>query len=634
MPSSELTGPSPDQMRALLERAADGVVLIDEHGRFADANAVACEILGRSREDLLGMRVAEVVSRSEDLKSRIRVFSETGSQGGVVAIHRPDGSVRFVEYGSIAKFIPGRDLSILRDVTESRRALEQLNRSQAHLLMSQRLAHIGSWELDLDIAENINENPLRWSDELFRIFGYEPGAVQVTNDLFFSHVHPDDRLLIAEAVSKALETGGVYSIEHRIARTDLQERIVHERGEIIIDRKTGRRLKMIGTTQDITERRALELQLRQSQKMEALGRLASGVAHDFNNLLTVINGYGALLRDALRGQDAAVHTYVEEIERAGQRATALTGQLLSFSRQSVLSPRSLDLNSLLREHERMLRRLLGDRIELTMRLAEDACPVFADSEGLVQMILNLVANARDAIVGPGMVEIRTAADAAEAGGSIELTVADNGVGMTAEVQARIFEPFFTTKKHGRGTGLGLATVYGIARQSGGQVRVESEPGNGSRFRVILPRSDRPVEQASSLEDASSVPGGTETILLVEDEPEVRRFAAQVLRGYGYAVIEASGADQALRLAAAGPVHLVLTDVVMPGQTGFELAQALRTQLPGLRVLFMSGYTNRKEMYGEWVDQASLLAKPFSPVVLARRVRATLDAPASRSTARG
>lgn len=366
-------------------------------------------------------------------------------------------------------------------------------RSPAHFMLSQALAHIGSWELDLDIVEDLNKNPLRWSDELFRIFGYEPGGVEVTNDLFFEHVHPDDRAAIQNAVREALDTGGVYSIEHRIRRKDGLERVVHERGEIILDPKTGRQKQMIGTAQDITDWRILEAKLAESQRMEALGRLAAGVAHDFNNILTVVNNCAELIGE--KTSDDKIQRRLGQILRATGEAAALTHQLLAFSRQSILERKSVNLNTLLEENRGMIKRILRREIKLSINLTPGLWNVHTDPGELIRVILNLAANARDAITGPGEITIETAnvdapADAGKKspGDFVLIRVRDSGGGMTEDVKAHIFDPFYTTKEVGKGTGLGLATAYGLIRQSGGHIVVESEPGLGATFFVYLPRS--------------------------------------------------------------------------------------------------------------------------------------------------
>lgn len=385
---------------------------------------------------------------------------------------------------------------------------------------------------------------------------------------------------------------------------------------------------------DFTERKRLEEQLLQSQKMEAVGNLAGGIAHDFNNLLTVINGYTELAAIKLEeGHPSLAH--LDEVRKAGERATELTRQLLAFSRKQVLQPRPLDLNQAVLDAERMLRRVLGERVEVVTDLAPDLGAVSADPTQIHQVILNLAVNARDAMPDGGKLFFQTANVELGAGSSrftgnlppgkyVMLAVSDTGIGMDESTLARVFEPFFTTKEPGRGTGLGLSTVYGIVSQSGGGIEVLSQLGAGATFKIVLPRI---VEEADAAHpEAESAPGGTETILLVEDEADVRHFAAEALRSYGYSVLEAAGGREALRIAeAAGDgIRLLVTDVVMPEMNGTELASRITSVLPDVRVVYMSGYPDG--LIGHIAPlrgDALYLQKPFSSAALARKVREAL-----------
>ena len=384
---------------------------------------------------------------------------------------------------------------------------------------------------------------------------------------------------------------------------------------------------------DITQRKQIEEQLRHSQKMEAIGQLAGGVAHDFNNLLTAINGYADLA--LARGvHDEAVVEDLEEILKAGERAATLTRQLLAFSRKQVIQPRVLDLNALVRNLMKMVRRLIGEHIGLQLRLDPELGNIDADPTQIEQVIVNLAVNARDAVAGGGRVLLETRNETLTHGSAVVdalpgeyvvMQVRDSGRGMTAETAARIFEPFFTTKERGKGTGLGLATVYGIVRQNKGYVEVRSEPGQGAEFTIYLPRSGKKVDSALSAPTTS--PYGTETVLLVEDEGLVRTLASRSLRSYGYTVIEATSAADALRATADldGRLDLVVTDVVMPGMSGQELAQRLVSSRPQAKVLFVSGYPDDLiREHGVIEPGIAFLQKPFSPEALSRRVRQMLD----------
>jgi CheY-like chemotaxis protein len=357
--------------------------------------------------------------------------------------------------------------------------------------------------------------------------------------------------------------------------------------------------------------------------MEAVGRLAGGIAHEFNNLLTVINGYAALLLQDL-GATAPATEPAHAILKAGERAAGLTRQLLTFSRKQIVAPRVFDLNAVVTDTEALLRRLIGEDVLLTKDLQAGLGAVRADPTQVQQVVLNLAVNARDAMPDGGRLSIATR----DAGEYVLLTVTDTGCGMTDEVQAHLFEPFFTTKGPGKGTGLGLSTVYGIVKQSGGHIEVESQPGMGTTVRVHLPRGDEAPAEEKPPGDGLP-PRGTETVLLAEDEDEVRALVRQVLQGGGYAVLEARDGAEALAVATryGGPIDLLVTDVVMPGVDGRGLAERLSGRYPRLKVLYLSGYTDDAVVRrGVSQEEAHFLQKPFSPAVLARKVREVLDAP--------
>ncbi|HEV8304402.1 MAG TPA: response regulator [Gemmatimonadales bacterium] len=393
---------------------------------------------------------------------------------------------------------------------------------------------------------------------------------------------------------------------------------------------------ILALTTDITERRQLEEELRQAQKMEAIGQLAGGVAHDFNNILTAIHGYADLLGDALPAGDARLED-VEEIRKAARRAAQLTRQLLAFSRKQVLEPRVLDLNALVENLDKMLRPLLGENVELTTALAPALNAVRADPNQLEQVILNLAINARDAMPQGGKLTIETADVALDEhyatrhvgvapGRYVMLAVSDTGTGMDEQTKARIFEPFFTTKEPGKGTGLGLSTVYGIVKQSGGNIWLYSEPGRGTTFKIHFPAVDATVDEAPNAARAGGL-DGVETVLVAEDDEQLRRLAQRALAGRGYTVLEADGGAAALAVARRhpGPIHLLLTDVIIPGMDGRSLAQALQAERPDLRVLFMSGYADKAIVHHGVLDSGvAYLAKPFTTEAVARKVREVLD----------
>jgi PAS domain S-box-containing protein len=403
---------------------------------------------------------------------------------------------------------------------------------------------------------------------------------------------------------------------------------------------------ILGIARDVTERRVaratqshLEEQLRQSQKMEAIGRLAGGVAHDFNNLLTIITGRTSMLLD--QATSDRERRDLEIVFEAGQRAAALTRQLLAFSRKQVLRPRPVDVNGVVTGLEPMLRRVIGEDIELGIVVGAPECGAVADAGQLEQVLMNLVVNARDAMPRGGKITIETAPvdldeDYArehvgvQAGPYVMLAVTDTGVGMDAATRERIFEPFFTTKPEGHGTGLGLATVFGIVAQSGGSIWVYSELGHGTTFKIYLPRVEVAAAASPSPPRASARPRGTETVLLVEDDDGVRFVGEDVLKRLGYTVLSARNGEEALRTSAAhaGPIAILVSDIVMPGMTGPELRERLAAQRPDMKVLFLSGYAAGTAVHHGVIDPAvAFLEKPFGPEALARKIRAVIDGPA-------
>jgi len=393
----------------------------------------------------------------------------------------------------------------------------------------------------------------------------------------------------------------------------------------------------LGIARDITEARLLEDQFRQAQKMDAFGQLAGGVAHDFNNLLTVINGYSELLLQELPPSDPS-RQMIKEIYQAGERSAGLTRQLLAFSRQQILATRILDLNEVVAETDKMLRRLIGEDVLLTTTLQSDPWMVRADPGQIEQVLLNLAVNARDAMPTGGRLTIetknveldesyvRTNKDA-RAGRHVLVSVSDTGSGIPPAVMAKISEPFFTTKETGKGTGLGLATVYGIVKQSGGHIAVYSEVGKGATFKIYLPQVERRSVGAKTPSQILAPPRGTETILIAEDEASVRALTSMILTECGYQVLEAADGDAAVRLAAGhvGPIHLLVTDVVMPGASGRATAERLTKQYPTMRVIYVSGYTDDAVIrHGVLREGVSFLQKPFTAAALARKVRDVLD----------
>jgi PAS domain S-box-containing protein len=400
----------------------------------------------------------------------------------------------------------------------------------------------------------------------------------------------------------------------------------------------GRSVRLV-VAQDVSERQLLESQLRQAQKMEAIGRLAGGVAHDFNNLLMVIKGHTELLLNVLPPSDHVTRK-IEQIDRSADRAIALTRQLLAFSRMQVLQPRAMNLNSVVEEMGKLIPRLIGEDIELIVRSSADLGTIRADASQMEQVIMNLAVNSRDAMPKGGRFTIETsnveldnlyraAHPVVQPGKYVLLAVSDTGTGMDAETQAHIFEPFFTTKEQGKGTGLGLATIYGVVKQSGGFIWVYSELDKGTTFKIYLPRVDEPAASIPVIHIPSSLARGTETVLLAEDEQDVREVAREFLESAGYTVLEAAGGEAALQVAAAhsGAIDLLITDMVMPGMSGQELARKMRGLRNGIRVIYMSGYSEHAAGEAAKCDAAAVvLTKPFSRSTLLRTVRDILPIP--------
>jgi PAS domain S-box-containing protein len=417
------------------------------------------------------------------------------------------------------------------------------------------------------------------------------------------------RLALGETVTfdsrHVRKDGGSFPVEVRVRAFEARGQTFH-----------------LALVRDTTARRELEDQLRHAQKMEAIGRLAGGVAHDFNNLLTVINGYSDVLLDQMP-EDSTDHADLAMIRDAGERAAALTAQLLAFSRRTIIAPKALNLNTVVERLVKMCKRIIGEHIALDTQLDPELASVMADSGQIEQVIMNLVVNARDAMPRGGKLAITTSNIRTLNGHYARLAVSDTGEGMTDEIRARVFEPFFTTKPQGHGSGLGLATAYGIVEQANGQIRVDSTPGEGSSFSVILPVIDasEPVPPLFSRER----PRGSETVMLVEDEDAVRRLVQRALELHGYCVLPARNGEEAesIERSHLGPIHLLITDVVMPGMGGRELADTIKSRRPQLKILYISGYTNDEVVrHGVILARDAFLQKPFTPGGLVAMVRAT------------
>jgi PAS domain S-box-containing protein len=460
-------------------------------------------------------------------------------------------------------------------------------------------------------------------------------------DFWQNHIHSEDRQHIVELSRKSIGEGKDYSLEYRALAADGRVVWLQDIVRLVRD-SSGRVCQLRGVMVDITARRQLEEEFLQAQKMEAVGRLAGGVAHDFNNLLTIISGYVELVLEKMEAV-SPLKPHVEEIKKASDRAAGLTRRLLAFSRRQAIMPQVLNLGEVAAGTEKMLRRLIGEDIELVLQSDPVLGSVRADPAQIEQILVNLAVNARDAMPQGGKIVIETSnvhLDEAFAsshaavtpGPYVMLAVSDTGTGMEARVRAHVFEPFFTTKERGKGTGLGLATVYGIVKQSDGNIWVYSQPGVGTTFKIYLPRVDVVPESRPQAAAPGPRVRGSETILLVEDEDAVRSLVRGLLEKEGYQVLEASRPSEALALNEQheGRIHLILSDVVMPQMNGPQLAEKLVSMRPDTRVLYMSGYTDNAIIHYDILDQGTpFLQKPFSHETLAHKVREVLDAPTRR-----
>jgi len=563
----------------------------------------------------------------------------SGSIGEEVAVEAMRaGAHDYVVKGKLARLPP----AVEREMKRSLERRAERERGEAHRQLERRYRRIIETANEGIIITDTDDRLLFVSRRAEQMFGYEPGELlgRPTIDLV---AHAD-----LPAVSPSLERrrrGVAESGELKLKRKDGAVVWVLRSSSPILDDE-GRYEGMFGMLMDITEKKRAEESLRQTErqlhvakKMEAIGNLAGGVAHDFNNLLSIILSYSTLLAEDMAAGDPR-RADLEEIQSAGKRAEDLTRQLLAFGRQQILQPRVVDLNEGVAGMERMLRRLIGEDIELTVVLAASLGRVLVDPGQVDQIIMNLAVNSRDAMPGGGKLTIETAnveLDAAYAaahagtrpGPHVLLAVTDTGMGMDEATLSRMFEPFFTTKEQGKGTGLGLATVFGIVHQSGGSVWVYSEPGQGTTFKVYFPRTDvTPTEGPTTNPPVVGPLGGTETILMVEDDNSLRVLAGAILQRCGYHVIEAQSGGDALLICEQHPatIHLLLTDVVMPRMSGRQLAERLHPLRPTMKVLYMSGYTNNSIVHHGVLDSGvAFLQKPITPEALARKVREVLNA---------
>jgi PAS domain S-box-containing protein len=605
-------------------------------GRVHRVNPAWQRTLGYTDEELLSRSLLEGIVHEEDREAAVEVLRSLSEgielNAFEIRCRCKDGSYRWILWNAAPSLDRGGFYATGRDITGRKLAEQALAEREERIRLLLESTAEAIYGVDLE-GNCIFANPA-----CARLLGYgDPGELIGKNMHALIHYKHSDGRPYAEVDCPThrarLQGEGVHVVDEVFWQADGSKLEVEYWSFPM--RTGGESVGAVVTFWDISERKRLEAQLRQAQKLEAMGRLAGGIAHDFNNMLAVIGGYSELLLSNVK-EDGLVRQGLAEIHRAGERGAALTRQLLIFSRKELIRPQLLDLNEVVVDTHKLLRRLIGEHIEFVTVVNTTPCCVRADAGHLEQVLMNLAVNARDAMPDGGKLTVRTAnadldesiVEGASAGPYVVLSVSDDGTGMDEQTRAHAFEPFFTTKAAGVGTGLGLATVHSIVEQTGGRINVESEPGKGTTFRIYLPREAGCAATAVA-QSFEALPGGSETILLVEDEDMVRRLVRSVLERGGYRVVEAMHGEEALRVAEQhdGPIHLLLTDVVMPALGGRELAELLQASRPDIRVLFMSGYTDDLVLrHGLEAGTSALLEKPFTAFALSSKVREVLDSP--------
>ena len=619
-----------------MDSAADGISILEKEGQLVYANSAFAKMMRFEQASaMIGKNWREIYDERDValLEDHIRdSLKGTGKWSEQVSLNRRDGSRIPVEM-TITVTPQGGVVSVARDISE------RLKAERAHLETEAKYKMFVEQVAAVSYIAEVGLHG-KWhyvSPQVEAMLGYTQEEWLAGAEDWILHVFEEDHPVIETAEQNFMKARR-FQAEYRIKRKD--GRIIWVSDNAVFVPGSESHPLMEGIIVDITERRLLENQLQQARRMEAVGRLAGGVAHDFNNLLTIIKGYVELALNRVTSHPE-LRGNIQQIADAADRAVTLVRQLLAFSRKQVLKPKVLDLNSIVLNMDKMVRRLMSETVEMTTKVEKHLAAVKADPGQIEQVILNLIVNARDAMPDGGRLWIETknvelnasfASDQSliKPGSYVMLSVMDTGVGISPDTLPHIFEPFYTTKESSRGTGLGLSTVYGIVKQSGGHIMVTSEVGKGTTFKVYLPRVEDSF-QAPRKREWAETPGekGKETILLVEDEPAVRGLAHMVLSEQGYTVIEAQNSEEAVRLAGkhGSEIHLLLTDVVMPGMSGHDLAKHLTALHANLRVLYMSGYTNNVIAENGTLEEGlSFLQKPFTPQVLTQRVREALSGP--------
>jgi PAS domain S-box-containing protein len=621
------------RLAAIVEGSEDAIIAWGRNGVITDWNQAAARLYGHSAEEAIGRNISIIVPprRTNELTEALNtVAAGERIQQFETVRQRKDGGLVDVSFS--ASPLIGQDgtiiggSSITHDITRRKRNAEALRRSEERFRLVARATKDSI--MDCDLASGATW----WSDSYGEQFGYPATMPKPDVEAWRKLIHPEDQCRTWNGFQTALARhADSYEVEYRFRRADDAYAIVLHRAYIVYD-EAGRPARTISTMTDLSDRRELEEQFRQAQKMEAVGRLAGGVAHDFNNLLMIIGSYAYMMGEQLGPEDQH-RKDLDEVLKAVDRAAALTRQLLAFSRKQLLSPRIIDMNAVVEDSLQMITRLIGEDVELKVSLGKPLWAVRADPGQIVQVLMNLCVNARDAMCSGGElaigsenisidVEAARKRPAFVPGNYATLVVSDTGTGMTKEVQAHLFDPFFTTKESGRGTGLGLSTVYGIVKQSGGYVWVDSELGRGSSFRIYFPAVDAPLT-ATITPEIKKAEGQGEIILLVEDEEALRESISTYLSLHGYKVLAASNGAQALHIASshAESIHVLLTDKILPKLSGVELAREIARTSPQAVTLYMSGYIDRESMdYDPATSTAEFLQKPFALQTLLQKLR--------------
>jgi two-component system, cell cycle sensor histidine kinase and response regulator CckA len=619
--------------RRLFETAKDGILLLDaKTGQITDVNPFLIKLLNYSRDELIGARLWEI-GPFKDIKECKLAFLELQEKEYIryesLPLESKDGLPIEVEFVSNVYGLSGGTKVIqcnIRDITRRKRAEEELQQSEERFLLAAQATRDAIWDWDIK-SGRIWRNQYFWDHFGYRTKDTEHGLAG-WKDL----LHPEDRDRVWNGFQAALlRRSDSYEVEYRFRRADDSYAVLLDRAYIVYD-ETKQPIRAVGAITDLSDRRELEEQFRQAQKMESVGRLAGGVAHDFNNLLMVITAHTEIMREGLRPEDR-LRKNLAAVQKAAERGASLTQQLLAFSRKQILLPRIIDLNAVVDDSVKMVRRLIGEDVELNVSLSKPLWAVKADPGQIVQVLMNLCVNARDAMRIGGELAIVTKNisidfEAANKrpdlipGSYAALVVNDTGTGMTKEVQARLFEPFFTTKESGRGTGLGLSTAFGIVKQSGGYIWVDSELGRGSSFTIYLPAVDAPLTTIIT-QEIKEAEGQGESILLVEDDEALRESMSTYLDLHGYKVLDASNGVRALHIASqyAESIQVLITDLILPKLSGVEIAREVAKISPQVVTLYMSGYTDRKLMDLDLTSPAvGFLQKPFALQSLLQKLR--------------